>query len=337
MSEVIEGSPDIQDASIPQEPGDSTARAHEALFGGTDPAPEEPAAPPAEGVAAPATEAAELPPAEDDADTRISRLYAQATQSEQQMRQMQTQNRQLQDRLNELEAQDKAFKDDPFTAMQKRGVDPQDWVKRTLGLDGQPPTPEELAAQANKRVEQIEQTLKDQREQATQQRTQQEQQQLYNQVTTFLDSNGFKALKTSGPAVASIAQKLYEMKSSGAFSGQSPEAIEGYCKKLAQDFDTRLSQEVTSWAGAEGAIDRLLANEATANLLREKLGVAAPTQPTAGKPPTPQAVTGNEPRTISDQIATQTVPPANGDGSFNVNEARRRAAAAITSSFTETG
>ncbi len=326
---------DVQDASIPQgappaPEGTPQERAAEHLFGS-----QEETAVPEEVAAPPEPEAKPAPPAEDDADTRLSRLYAQTTESEQSMRRLEAQNRELATKLERLEAFDKALSADPTAALRERGLDPQELIKKQLGLDDAPPTAEEIAQQALSRVAQFEEKEQAREAAQAQQRLGDRQTELQGQVQQFLKDNGFDALGTSAPAVANLAQRLFNEEQDGAFNGHSAEAITGYCRKLAENYDAQLSQEVRGYVSAEGALDKLLADEATAKLLRAKLGAPETSKPNGGQA-TDAADPGNEPRTISDQMAAQSgSPQPKPDGTWDADEARRRAAAVVAKSFAQ--
>ena len=325
---------DVQDASVPQEappaPDEGTPqeRAAELLFRSE----EAPAAP--EEAATPPEPEAPAPPAEDDADTRLSRLYAQTTESEQSMRRLEAQNRELATKLERLEAFDKALSADPTAALRERGLDPQELIKKQLGLDDVPPTAEEIAQQALSRVAQFEEKEQAREAAQAQQRLGNRQTELQGQVQQFLKDNGFDALGTSVPAVANLAKRLFDEEQNGDFNNHSAEAITGYCRKLAENYDAQLSQEVRGYVSAEGALDKLLADEATAKLLRAKFGAPDTSKPNGGQAPD-AADPGNEPRTISDQMAAQSGSQSKPDGTWDADEAMRRAAAVVAKSFAQ--
>lgn len=329
MNEPTNSDPGVKDASIPQEPAAPAAEktpqqlAQDALFKTTPETPAEPAPPAAPEPAKPA----------DDPDAKLSRLYAQATESEAQMRALKVSHDELQSKLKGFDADKAEWDQDPYAVLEKRGIDPKEWIRRTLELN-EDPSSDEVAEHALREVEALKKAAADQQQAAGKQQLQVRAAEIQGHVGKYLKDNGFDALLTSGPAVSQMTEKIFEMEQKGQFKGVAADKINEYVQKLAEHYDGTLRTEVNRYVSAEGAIKALLADEATAKILRAQLGVQPSSEPNGGQVADAANGTGNEPRTITDNLAAQAGSKTNGAAVWNQADARRRAAAAVAKGFT---
>lgn len=330
MNEPTNSDPNVIDVSAPPAPAPAAEKtpaqlAHDHLFKATpkNEVPAEPAPPAEPEPAKPAS----------DPDAKLARLYAQATESEAQMRSLEVSNKELQSQLKGF-ADDKAEWDkDPYAVLEARGVDPKEWIRRTLELNEEPSS-NEVAEHALREVEALKKVASDQQQAAGKQQLQVRTAEIQGHVGKYLKDNGFDALLTSGPAVSQMTEKIFEMEQKGQFKGVAADKINEYVQKLAEHYDGTLRTEVNRYVSAEGAVKALMADEATAKILREQFAAQPPSEPNGGQVADAGNGAGNEPRTITDNLAAQAGSKTNGSAVWNQDDARRRAAAAVAKGFT---
>ncbi|MCZ6570634.1 MAG: hypothetical protein O7B23_10795 [Deltaproteobacteria bacterium] len=251
---------------------------------------------------------------------------------EQQLRQQQQANKKMEIKLQGFADSEKEWETDPFAAAQKRGLNAHEWVSKQLGMEDI--LPEEDAGEvALERLEQLEEREQERAEQETLLTQQTRHAEIRGHVGKFLEDNEFNAVRSSPAAVEKLTQRVRQMEVDGEFAGMTPEQINQTLTTMTTQTDQSLRNEVSAYLQAPGVIKTLLGDETTAKAFREALGMP---QPSAGTPPPAGNGAGNEPRTITERLASEPGSrevSGSGDSPLSQRDRERAAVVALERAF----